>query len=84
MPDWIGWLATTVFAASYFCREPLRLRLTQGLAALLWLGYGIIIMAPPVIASNIIVAGLAIASALKPGGLPTAFNRKAREGGKER
>lgn len=79
MPDWIGWIATTVFAASYFCREPLKLRLTQAVAALLWLGYGIIIMAPPVIASNIIVAGLAIASALKPNGFQAIMNDKIRE-----
>lgn len=79
MPDWIGWIATTVFAASYFCREPLKLRLTQATAALLWLGYGIIIMAPPVIASNIIVAGLAIASALKPKSFQATMNNKIRE-----
>ena len=81
MSDWIGWVATGVFAASYFCREPGRLRLTQAVAALLWLSYGIIINAPPVIAANIIVAGLALGSTLKTGGIQAVLNRKIREEG---
>ncbi|QQS46647.1 MAG: YgjV family protein [Acidobacteriota bacterium] len=78
MPDWIGWIATAVFASSYFCKGPKAMRLTQACAALLWLSYGIVIKAPPVIVANTIVAALAIASTLKPG-----LNRKVREGGKE-
>jgi len=51
-------------------------------AALLWLSYGIIINAPPVIAANIIVAGLALGSTLKTGGIQAVLNRKIREEGK--
>ncbi len=65
MFEWIGWIATAVFAFSYFSSEPRRLRLIQAFAALLWLGYGIVIKAPPVIVANIVVATLAIASTLK-------------------
>jgi hypothetical protein len=61
--DWIGWIATAVFAASYFCKRPVSLRFTQAAAALLWLCYGLIINAPPVIVANLIVALMAAGSA---------------------
>jgi hypothetical protein len=60
MFDWIGWLATAVFASSYACREPVTLRRVQGLAALMWLVYGALIHAVPVVVANVIVAGAAI------------------------
>ena len=53
----IGWLATTVFASSYFFRRPLTLRRIQAGAALLWVMYGIAIDAVPVVVANLIVAG---------------------------
>lgn len=59
-PDLIGWAATALFAASYFCREPRTLRLTQAAAALVWLAYGIALRATPVIVANLIVASLAL------------------------
>ena len=65
MVDLIGWVATAVFAVSYFCSSPLRLRLTQAFAALLWLSYGILIKAPPVIVANLIVATLALSSSFR-------------------
>jgi hypothetical protein len=61
--DLVGWAATALFAASYFCREPRALRLTQAAAALLWLAYGVVLQAAPVIVANVIVAGLALWSA---------------------
>jgi hypothetical protein len=60
--SWIGWVATVVFASSYFCRRPETLRLVQAGAASLWLGYGILLEAPPIIVSNLVVMGLAIGS----------------------
>jgi hypothetical protein len=63
MLEWIGWLATAIFAASYFCKQPIRLRGVQALAALLWIGYGILIKAPPVIVANLVVAVVAAYSA---------------------
>ena len=63
MFEWLGWVATAIFAASYFCKRPDALRALQALAALLWIGYGVIIGAPPVIVANVVVAALAIFSA---------------------
>jgi hypothetical protein len=60
MLEWIGWTATAVFAASYFCKEPVVLRRVQALAAILWIAYGVLLKAPPVIVANVIVASLAM------------------------
>jgi len=65
MIEWIGWIATTVFAVSYFCRQPAALRRVQALAALLWIVYGITIKAPPVIVANLVVAAMAIISSFQ-------------------
>lgn len=65
MFEWIGWIATAAFAASYFCRQPAVLRRVQALAALLWIGYGVIIKAPPVIVANVVVAAIAIISSFQ-------------------
>jgi hypothetical protein len=62
MIEWIGWAATAVFAGSYFCRQPAALRRLQALAALMWIGYGLIIKAPPVVVANFVVAALALYS----------------------
>ena len=55
----IGWIATAVFASSYFWKQPQNLRRVQALAALLWVVYGVIIHALPVVVANLIVAGVA-------------------------
>jgi hypothetical protein len=60
--EWIGWVATAIFAGSYFCKQPATLRRLQALAALMWIGYGLIIEAAPVVAANSVVAVLAIYS----------------------
>jgi len=60
----IGWLATAVFASSYFFRQPLTLRRIQAAAALLWVMYGIAIDALPVVVANLIVAAAALYSSL--------------------
>ena len=64
--DWVGWLATATFAASYFAKESSTLRRIQGLGACLWATYGVLIHALPVVVANVIVAGVAIASSLAP------------------
>ena len=68
MLSWMGWLATAVFASSYFCKNPRTLRGIQGFAALLWIGYGLLIGAVPVVVANTVVAFLAIYSAVKSDG----------------
>ena len=65
MTQWIGWVATAIFAASYFCRRPAALRAVQASAALLWILYGLIIHAAPVIIANLIVAAVAVWSAYR-------------------
>ena len=57
--DAIGWTATALFAASYFCKEPATLRRTQALAALVWIAYGVALESAPVIVANLVVASLA-------------------------
>ena len=62
-PDGVGWLATATFGASYFCKGSARLRMVQALAALMWIVYGVMIHALPVIVANVIVWSLALYSA---------------------
>jgi len=57
--DWIGWIATAVFASSYLFKQPMALRRVQAGAALLWVIYGLIIHAFPVVVANLVVAGMA-------------------------
>jgi hypothetical protein len=64
MLSWIGWLATAVFACSYFATKPARLRLIQAVAAGMWVAYGLFIHAVPVVVANVIVAGAALYSSL--------------------
>src|SRR5436305_7614096 len=63
MLDWLGWVATALFAGSYFCKRTITLRLTQAMAAVVWMGYGIILHALPIIVANVSVAFMASYSA---------------------
>lgn len=65
MFEWIGWIATAAFASSYFFRKPAVLRRIQALAAVLWIGYGVIIHALPVIVANVVVAAVAVFSSFR-------------------
>jgi len=62
MTEWVGWIATLVFAVSYLFKAPERLRRVQALAACLWIGYGIQMKSAPVVTANGIVAVMAIVS----------------------
>jgi hypothetical protein len=57
--DLIGWAATAVFASSYFFSAPGKLRWVQASAAVMWVIYGVMLGAKPVIVANLIVAGAA-------------------------
>ena len=57
--DLIGWAATALFASSYFFSTPAKLRWIQACAALMWIAYGVMIGAKPVIVANLIVAAAA-------------------------
>jgi hypothetical protein len=62
MVDLLGWLATALFAASYLLKSPSALRRCQAAAAVVWIFYGILIRAAPVVAANLIVAAMALGS----------------------
>jgi hypothetical protein len=57
--QWIGWAATAMTVVSYLCRSPRTLRLVQAVAAIGWMSYGVAIGARPIIAANVLVAGVA-------------------------
>ena len=60
--EWIGWIATALFASSYFFKQPAVLRKVQAGAAMLWVIYGLIIHAFPVVVANVVVAAVALYS----------------------
>jgi hypothetical protein len=61
----LGWLATALFASSYFCKDAGMLRRVQASAAVLWVAYGFAIGSAPVIASNVLVAAIAAYSSME-------------------
>ena len=61
----LGWSATTVFVGSYFFARPSHLRSIQMFGALLWVLYGILIGASPVIVANILVFSAAAWTAFR-------------------
>lgn len=65
MHDWIGWLATGVFASSYFSKNAAKICLVQAVAAGIWIVYGVSIHALPLIGANVIIGCLAAYSAWK-------------------
>ena len=75
MPDLIGWLATSIFAVSYFVRNPASMRWIQALAAVCWIVYGVVLHATPVIVANVIVVTLAALTALRSAPQPRPEQR---------
>jgi hypothetical protein len=65
MLSWIGWVATAVFASSYLCKRQVTLRRVQAGAAVLWVAYGLLIHAFPVVVANAIVASVALYSSFR-------------------
>ena len=57
--DLVGWTATAVFVGSYAFSRPETLRRVQMLGASIWIGYGILMQATPVIVANVLVLGAA-------------------------
>jgi hypothetical protein len=58
--DTVGWVATAVFVASYFSGRAEVLVRVQIAGALIWMGYGVLTKAPPVIAANLLVVAAAL------------------------
>jgi Bacterial inner membrane protein len=53
--EYLGWGATAIFVGSYFCLRPSMLRGIQMVGAALWIVYGVLINASPVIVANVLV-----------------------------
>jgi hypothetical protein len=52
MTETLGWVATTLFVGSYFFKRPALLRAMQMAGAALWIIYGAMIGAIPVVVAN--------------------------------
>jgi hypothetical protein len=63
--EMLGWAATAVFVGSYFFARPSVLRAVQMVGALLWVTYGVLINASPVIVANVLVFSAAAWTALR-------------------
>jgi hypothetical protein len=57
--EYLGWAATAVFVGSYLCTRDRTLRAVQMTGALMWVAYGMLIGASPVIVANMLVFGAA-------------------------
>lgn len=68
----LGWLATAVFVGSYFFKRPAALRAMQMAGSVLWIIYGILIEATPVIAANVLVFAAAAWTFFGRTGAPAA------------
>lgn len=67
MTEYLGWAATLVFVASYFCRRTEVLRRVQMIGAAMWVGYGVLMQATPVVVANLLVLLAASWTALSRG-----------------
>jgi hypothetical protein len=61
----IGWLATAVFVSSYFFSRASLLRIAQMAGALLWISYGCLIGAFPVVVANFLVFAAAAGTLIR-------------------
>lgn len=69
MTDTLGWIATALFVGSYFFKRPALLRAMQMSGAALWIVYGALIGAIPVVVANGLVfcaAALTLMRARQP------------------
>jgi hypothetical protein len=86
MIEYLGWSATAVFVASYVCTRADMLRRVQMAGALMWVAYGLVTHAYPVVVANLLVFGAAWATAWRqssaPVGGPTAAARCLDKGGR--
>ena len=69
----LGWMATAVFVGSCFFKRPASLRAMQMAGSVLWIVYGILIEATPVIAANVLVFTAAAWTFFGRNGTPAAI-----------
>jgi len=68
----LGWTATAVFVTSYFFARPSLLRAVQMFGALLWVTYGLLIHASPVVVANLLVFSAAAWTAFRAAPAPAS------------
>ena len=72
MTDTLGWVATAFFVGSYFFTRPAWLRAAQMSGAALWIVYGAMIGAIPVVVANALVFGAAAFTLVRARPAPTS------------
>jgi hypothetical protein len=72
MTQTLGWVATTLFVGSYFFKRPALLRAMQMAGAALWIVYGAMIGAIPVVVANGLVFAAAAWTLIKSRTAPLA------------
>ena len=70
--DILGWIATAVFVSSYVFKRPALLRAAQMVGACLWILYGVLIGAIPVVVANGLVFAAAAWTLLRAKSAPGA------------
>jgi len=70
--DILGWIAPAVFVSSYFFKRPALLRAAQMVGACLWILYGVLIGAIPVVVANGLVFAAAAWTLLRAKSAPGA------------
>jgi len=70
--EMLGWIATAVFVSSYFFKRPGLLRAAQMFGACLWILYGVLIDAIPVVVANGLVFAAAAWTLLRARSAPDA------------
>ena len=81
MNEYVGWAATVVFVMSYFCGRIDVLRRVQMVGAAMWIVYGILMQALPIIAANLLVLLAAAWTAWRPSPVPQASASIIESGG---
>lgn len=66
MIEYLGWAATAVFVGSYLCKRTDALKRVQMIGALMWVAYGLLIQAVPVVAANLLVFSAAGWTLMRP------------------
>jgi len=72
MTEILGWIATAIFVGSYFFKRPALLRAAQMIGATLWIVYGAMIAAVPVVVANGLVFAAAAWTLLRARTAPPA------------
>ena len=59
LAEWVGWSATAVVVSSYFFERANVMRRIQMIGAVMWLSYGVLLSAYPVVVANLLIFGAA-------------------------